>query len=194
MEALAQGLPGPVDSGFDGFFRAFHDVGDFGVGEVVVFAEHNGGALVFGKGGDGVGDLLFEFASRDGVGWRGFVAGRVYGEVVQRIGGVTFAPTDPVEGGVAGDAKEPGAEFPGGIEIVTVLVDANEHILGRVLGVGLVAENAMEEIVDGVLVSMHEDVERGVVPAGKACHERGVGFLFERLHATMRLPCCQNRL
>jgi hypothetical protein len=30
---------------------------------------------------------------------------------------------------------------------------------------------------------LHEDIERGVIATGKATHERGVGFLFLRVHA-----------
>lgn len=149
----------------------------------MVFAEDDGGALVFGEGGDGGGDLLFDFALGNDVGWRWFVGLGSASEVIEWVGGMPLSPADPVEGGVAGDGEEPGGERSRGIVVVTMLVNADERILRGVLGVGLVVEDAMEEIQDGRLVPLHEDIERGVIATGKATHERGVGFLFLRVHA-----------
>ena len=84
-----------------------------------------------------------------------------------------------VDAEVGGDAIEPGAEACLGAVGLARAVDAQEDLLGKLLGDGLVVHHAVHEVDDGAAVLLDEEVEAGDVSGAQLQHDGGVFHLGE---------------
>lgn len=71
--------------------------------------------------------------------WQGFGKGIDFGKVDAALA------AEEVDGGIAGDAAEPLGSFLGVFELIFTLERLNEGLLGQVLGIGNIADNAIDD-------------------------------------------------
>ena len=69
---------------------------------------------------------------------------------------MAFAAAEFVEDEIARDLEEPGSEFRSGFVARGALPDADEDLLGDILGVAIVAEHLGHCADDAVLMGFHE--------------------------------------
>src|SRR5689334_18674302 len=97
-------------------------------------------------------------------------------ELIERLAGPALAAAQLVVAGVGGDAQQPGFEGAAA-EAVEGLVGGKEGVLGGVGGGLAVAEQAVAEVEDALLIGAHE-----VVVGAEAAPLRGCD-LFLLVHA-----------
>ena len=90
------------------------------------------------------------------------------------FGGMAPATAEFVQAEVTGDGEKPGGEF--GFDAVAVggLKYLDENVLRQVLGLGGVAQDAVDQVEDGLLVFIDEFLERGFVPPLHTQHQLGI--------------------
>ena len=146
----------------------------------------DGHALSFGQGEDVLADGVETLAEEQAV----FGAGRTVGEVgrgsglavglVEEDGGggaLVACVARVVDAEVGGDAIEPGAEAGLGAVGLARAVDAQEDLLGKLLGDGLVVHHAVHEVDDRPAVLLDEEVEAGHISGAQLQHDGGVFHL-----------------
>ena len=151
-----------MESAHDGADLDVEDGGDFLVGEAVDFAQGDDGALFFGEGVHGGGDLGAQFGALGGAfgidaeTWgQGNVARRVIElkfVVELDLGGRAFAAVT-VDGEVVGDAINPGKKVRIGLIFVDVVVEADKDLLGDFEGVLLISQDTVGDTDDTVFVA-----------------------------------------
>src|SRR4029450_13439031 len=147
------------------------DLGGVGVGDAVEVAEDDrdpelpGDLGEGGLDGDGGGDRLAE----------GAAGGPAEAGVLGVEGGEAgpAAAAGLVGGGVDGDPVEPGGEGGRPAEAGRLAQGGQEGLLGGVLGVLPVAEDAQAEAVDAALVAVHQLAE-GLRVAAQVGGEQGL--------------------
>jgi len=80
-----------------------------------------------------------------------------------------------MQAGVHGQAMEPGREARAPVEGVGALEELQEHVLGRVLGVGRTAEEPPAQALDALAMALVGRPQRAHVAAPEAEHELLVG-------------------
>src|SRR5690606_21319182 len=83
-----------------------------------------------------------------------------------------------VENEVAGDGEKVGREFGFGPVAFRVTPDAEEHLLGDVLGFRRIAQHLRDRADDGALVSLDEFAESAVIARADALHQEDVACIF----------------
>ena len=157
--------------------------GDFLVAHFVLPAEQDRGALVFRQFGERLLDFFCEFAVQDI--FRGqenffvLVLPRrlvvVFGvRFLERFGGMARAPADFVQAQIARDGEKPGGKFGGAPVAGAGFPDLEKRILRHVLGLGLVAERAKNEVEQRLLVFPGQSRKRRAVAAFHTQHQHGI--------------------
>jgi hypothetical protein len=169
-----------MDEGFCGGDRAAQDIGDLLIGEVLLPAEDDCGALVFWEKSEGLFDAFFEFGEEASVGRAG--SGGIFEVVmegivvlvgwagIERFGWVAAASAQFVEAEITGDGVEPGGESGCGAVPSGGLVHLHENILREILGFLQIADHAVNQIHDGLFVFFDQGFEGGTVAALNAQH------------------------
>jgi hypothetical protein len=186
FELRLERFAGAVDERFGGGHGAAEDFGNFLVRKLLESQEDDGGALFFGQRLNGGADFLFEFALQcfgggirrvrvgDGLA-RHFSCAVLNG--VERLGLVTVAASDFVEGGVADDGVEPRRELGGRFIAVRGLIDLNENSLREVFRFPTVADGAVDDVDDGRLVPFDKRAEGVLVTAPNGYHQFHVALV-----------------
>ena len=86
------------------------------------------------------------------------------------------AAAEFVQAQVARDGEQPGGKFRGVFVAAAGFVHLQKNILRQVLGLGLVAQRAVDEIHHRLLVFLHQFGERRPVAAFDAQHQDGIGI------------------
>ena len=102
----------------------------------------------------------------------GFQGGVVLSRPAARA--AAFLIAQPVVGQVGGDAEQPGGELGRGGVSGAGAVDAQEDLLGELLGDGGVLHQAIEKMDDRGAVAGEQQVETGRVAISDAQHQGGV--------------------
>jgi hypothetical protein len=162
------------------------DLGGVGVGDPVQVAQHHRDPELLrhlGEGGldrDGGGDRLTEVHT--GIGRQPGVLG------VQGRQPDTAPAPGLVGGGVDGDAVEPGGEGGGPAEGRGLAEGGQERLLGGVLGILAVAEDAQAEAVDAALVTGDQDAEGAGVASQVGGEEGFVARVAHEVRETLVTP------
>ncbi len=155
----------------------------------------DGHALPFGQRhdvlADGVEALSAEQIGFDvggGIGDVGRCAGFGVGlvEVYGGGGALMAVVAGVVDAEIGGDAIEPGAETGLGAVGLAGAVDAEEDLLGELLGDCLVVHHAIHEVNDGLAVLIDEEVKARHVAGAQLEHDGGVIHLAEVAGGTVR--------
>lgn len=198
MEPAAQRGASTVEVGLDGGDREVEEVGDLWVGVALDVAQDDDDAVMLGQLGERGADLVDEREAL-GVGAERIVGqGEAIGwtEVVVGDGGVVAA-TAPHEGGVGGDAVEPGEHCGLGSELAAVAPGLDEGVLDGLVDVSIVVEQARDDAADATLIALHERQEVvelvrrildfvlvGRIVQGGACIEEDMQLLGMVRHGT----------
>jgi hypothetical protein len=112
-------------------------------------------------------------SARGAVGDVGRGAGLGVGLVEIDGGGSALVPgvAGVVDAEIGCDAVEPGAEAGLGAVGLAGAVDAEEDLLGELLGDGLVVHHAVHEVDDRLAVLLDEVVEAGHIAGAKLQHD-----------------------
>ena len=97
-----------------------------------------------------------------------------------------FAGAKPVEGGIVGDAVDPGGEGRLAFEFRERLPGFEERILSQVPGVGFVAHHGEDLAVDAGAMARDQHVEGSEVASLASFHEYGVGRIIRRVRRGRR--------
>jgi hypothetical protein len=159
-EPLPQRLLGPIQPRLDGFLRALHHAGDLGVGQVVVFRQHDRGALFFRQLGNRGGDVFTGIVVLRGRRW--------LGRVLQRLGRVPFPVPQPVDARIARQGEQPRRKIPARPVFADVLIDAHKYLLRNIVRVTGITEQPVTEIDEGKFVARQQFIERGFLAALQA--------------------------
>lgn len=167
--------------------KAFHrghggskDFGYFLVGHVLKTPQHNSHALHLRQRGNGTGNgfLQFRFGNffrsraRRGV---SMINGRPVAVVrFQRNKPGPVAAAHFIENKVSRDGQEPGGEF--GRRVVTrgTLPDADEDLLGDILGVRIPTEHFCDSTDHAELVALHQSLKSRFIPLLHSKHEGNI--------------------
>ena len=177
FEAFAEVRPCAEEEAFDRGDGGSEDFGNFLVGHVFETPEHDRRALGLRQGRDGAGDGFLQFGVRDFL--RGGAGGGV-GMADRRTVGIARVERDEagalaaahfVEDEISGDGEQPGGEFGGGVVAGRALPDADEDLLGDVLGVGFSAQHFRDRAHDAELVAPDEGLESSLVAGFHREHE-----------------------
>ena len=152
--------------------EAFHcgkghleDVAELFIRELLVTAEHDSEALFFRECGDGLFERLFQFLLlcldvRAGSRVVGELSGLIIlGFRFERDFLAAAAATGFVENEVSGDRVKPGRELGGGFVARRAFPDADEDLLGDVVGIIDVPEHSCHGSDDRALVEFDELLE-----------------------------------
>ena len=143
----------------------FEDVAELLIRQFLVTAEYDSEALFFRERGDGLFKRLFEFLLLCLNVWAGCrVVGELSGLIILgfRFEGDFFAAaaaTGFVENEISGNRVEPGGELGGGFVARRAFPDADEDLLGDVVGIINVPEHSCHGSDDGALVEFDELLE-----------------------------------
>ena len=119
----------------------------------------------FGRGsGFGVLELVERLAFLVGMGG------------IERGGRVPGAAADFVQAQVAGDREQPGGKLRGDLVAVGRFVHLDEDILREVLGFRRVAQHAVSDIHERLLVFIHQLGESAAIALLDAQHQGGIGI------------------
>ena len=178
-QCFAESGAGAEKEAFDGGDGEIEDLGDFLVGHLFVAAEDDRHALLFGKGCDGGvhrGAELFleEFGIRPAV---GIFRDRGVGVFLTFVRGdfvAAFFPAGLVEDEVPGDREKVGRELRVGPVALRVAPDADEDLLGDVLGFGRISQHLRHRADDRILMALDQFPESTVIACGDAFHQQEI--------------------
>ncbi len=148
-------------------------------GHIVHVAEEQGSALARGEDCEaGFEDQTSLFAQQIGFGTGGMARMEALGQLIEISEVDAAVPAEMVERGVGGDAGEPMGGFVQILQLIFTGERLDEGVLGEVLRVGDVADDAVDEQEDALHVELHElIVQFAGGPGG------GVETRFGLLHA-----------
>ena len=163
LEQVAEGGAGAEEAGADGVDGELEKIGDFGVAELLEFAEEEDFAV------DGI--EVFDGAADPEAGFGGVLLGGIGDALWMAEGGAEsgFAAVSAKD--FEGDGVEVGAEKGAGFVAGSGAEEDEESFLGEFFGVRGVGGAAAEEAVDGLFVAEEEFVEGVGGAFGEGEHE-----------------------
>ena len=189
FELFLERFAAAMDERFRGRKRAVQHVGDFLVAQLLLPAEQNGAALVFGQFGECFLDFLGQFPLQQFFRrrhlrfvlvlplWLILVVGLGF---LDGFGAMTRAAAEFVQAEVARDGEQPGGKFRGLFVPAAGFIHLQKNVLRQVLGLGLVAQRTVNEVHHRLLVFVHQFSERRPVAAFDAQHQDGIGIGWNR--------------
>ena len=152
--------------------RAAENPCDLIVRQVVIHAEHDGGALLPGQSGDRRSNLSGALRSHE----RRIGGLRAHVGVLARLQwlGRRHLDRHAIQTKVYRNAVEPGADGGLSLESMEGAIRANEDVLREIARVLMIAGEAITELVDVALVPLDEYIERGHLPRPALLDQRVV--------------------
>jgi len=181
-QALAEHEAGAHETDFYVCGGDLQGLGGFLGGKLFHIAEDEDEAVFFVEFGEGLIEEGADFLAVGQIGDvllpRGdeFGMGGCFLDGFKSDGGMSAFLAEEFEGGVSGDAHEPGAEGRVGAEVGEMLEGGEEGVLDDFLGIVGVADHAEGEFVDLAFVAGDEGVEGGEVAGTGAGDEVAVGI------------------
>lgn len=158
--------------GANGGRRATEHGGYFGGGNLFDIAEDEGGALAHAEGIEALVEISGLFgAEQSGVGAAVQRVGERFSEGVN-LGEVDAgAAAEEINRGIAGDAAEPLGGFFGVLQLVFALEGLDEGVLGEVLRVGDITDNAVDQSEDTTKIL----TDKAILQLALGCFGPGTG-------------------
>ena len=183
FELLLQHFAATMDKRFCGGKRAAQNFGDFLVAQILLPAEQNGGALVFRQFSQCFLDFLRQLAVQ-----QCFCRQKNFFVLVlplwlalaftvgffERFGGMTRAAAQFVQAKVARDGEQPRGKFCRPFVAAPGFVNLEKNILREILGFGLIAQCAINEVHHRLPVFFHQLRKRRAVAPFDTEHQGGI--------------------
>ena len=198
LECDAQLAEAAEDLGLDGAFGPAERLGRLGDAQPVDVPEHDGGANGGRQRQERGGELAFRLPPIDGRGRRGpSVGSQVEARIQHRLelvrGLAIVVPSAPVAGEVDRDRRQPWPQPQARDPLARIAAHrpkgANERVLGDLLRIPPIAQQAERDRVQPVLVVGDEARKGSLDVPGEPGGERGIGVHRPFQHAGARFRC-----
>ncbi len=165
--------------------RAIQNFRNFFVAHFVLSAEQNGGALVFRQFVEGFLDFFGEFAVQHIFGGQENFFILILALRLVVVFGVSFfegfgrmarAAANFIQTQIARDGEEPGGKLGGALVAGAGFPDLEKRVLRDVLGFGIIAQRAENEVEERLLEFLDQFDKRRAVAAFHTEHQGGIGI------------------